>query len=531
VRHPFKAAGRIPVNAALFAALVALSVVPLFAGRYLPFFDYPAHLTIPAALRQRADPATQISALWERDWRIVPNCAHYAFTYLLSFLMPLEAASRLFVALFSVAALPVAAAFTLRAFGRDWRLAVLAVPLAWNRCLWYGFVGFCAALPLSLIIIGLLATDLARPSRRRAIGIGLLAALLPFVHFFVMMLTLMLAGALMAVHVRRTRPAQLARTFGPLLLGPLLMAPWFLASLRGGPQPAEGAGAHLFASRPRLIDYAALLRHWFIDGYLGRVDDALAVILIVTLAALLLHARRAPGNEQAPAPAPAPAARSAPLALAGALLAVYLTLPFEIRAPFNWWGMNVRVIPLAFVWLLVTVPPGALDRFGRALLIPAGAATAAFMIYLAVDVSRTFNGPWGMAGIDDVLAKVPPGARVMGLYTDYRQPPHYAHYPFHYATSYAVLRGAALGTPFIPIPQSWTNPRVVPPYPFAGDAALFDAGRHAAGYTHFLVRTCTGQGCVADPLAGKVGFVRLAESGRWRLYDCAHIRCGATEVR
>src|SRR5262245_24040910 len=127
---------RIQSDVALFVGLVVLSVVPLFAGRYLPFFDYPAHLSVPAALRQRADAASGVATAWDIDLRIVPNCLHYAFTYLLSFLMPLEAASRLFVALFCVAALPVAAAFVLRVFGRDWRLAVLIVPLAWNRGLW-----------------------------------------------------------------------------------------------------------------------------------------------------------------------------------------------------------------------------------------------------------------------------------------------------------------------------------------------------------------------------------------------------------
>jgi hypothetical protein len=515
------------LDVALFAALIALAVLPLTAGRYLPFFDYPAHLTVPAALRHRADPQSPIAAFWSLDLRLAPNCLHYAFTYLLSFVMPLEAASRLFVAVFCVAALPAAATFTLRAFGRDWRLAVLLVPLAWNRCLWYGFVGFCAALPLSLIILGLLQTDLARPARRREIGIGLLAGLLPFAHFFVMVLTLVLAGTLAAVHARRVPLARLARTFAPLAAGPALMAPWFLASLRGGPQPAEGAAAHLFVSRPHLQDYAALLRHWFMDGYLGRVDDTLAVAMVVTLAALLLHSRR---QADAADTELAPAARVAPFALAGALAVIYLALPFEIREPFNWWGMNVRVIPFLFVWLVVGVRAGALDRLGRALLIPVGAATAAFMIFVTVDVSRTFNGAWGMAGVDDLLGRLPAGARVTGLYTDYRQRPHYAHYPFHYVTSYAVLRGAALGAPFIPIPQSWTNPRTVPPYPYAGDAALFDPSRHAAGYSHFLVRTCAGQGCVRDPLDGKPEFERLAESGRWRLYTCRSAPCGATGV-
>ena len=90
--------------------------------------------------------------------------------------------------------------------------------------------------------------------------------------------------------------------------------------------------------------------------------------------------------------------------------------------------------------------------------------------------------------------------------------------------------GAALAAPFIPIPQAWTNPRVVPPYPFAGDAAFFDARRHATGYTHLLVRTCTGTGCVPDPLDGKPEFARIAESGRWRLYACAAAPCGSALV-
>src|SRR4029077_14991346 len=99
---------RVRADVALFAALVVLTVAPLFAGRYLPFFDYPAHLSVPAALRHRADPASRIAAAWDLDLRIVPNCLHYAFTYVFSFVMPLEAASRIFIALFCVAALPIA---------------------------------------------------------------------------------------------------------------------------------------------------------------------------------------------------------------------------------------------------------------------------------------------------------------------------------------------------------------------------------------------------------------------------------------
>src|SRR5436190_17489136 len=102
------------VDAGVLIALVVLAMLPLFVGRYLPFFDYPAHLGVAAALRQRADPATDIARLWQLDLRLVPNAFHYAFTWAVSYVISTENASRLFIALFCVAALPAAAALALR---------------------------------------------------------------------------------------------------------------------------------------------------------------------------------------------------------------------------------------------------------------------------------------------------------------------------------------------------------------------------------------------------------------------------------
>ncbi len=527
VDHQPRQRARIEIS--IFVLLVVLAAAPIFAGRYLPFFDYPAHLSVPAALRHRADAATRVSELWTLDLRLVPNSLHYALTYLGSFVMPVEMASRLFVALFCIAAFPPAVAFLLRTFGRDWRLATLAVPLCWSRCLWYGFIGYCAAIPLSLIILALLQRDVRRPAWRRELLLAALVALLPFVHFFVMVVTLVLASALvLARAVGSAHRARLWRSVVPLATGPLMMAPWFLGSLRGGPQPAGGAAAHLFASRPRAADYLKLLHHWFIDGYTGRFDDVLAVVIVLTVAALIVYPSPARAGQSAAGGEQSAGERFIPLVLCAVLAGLYFVLPFEIRAPFVWWGMNVRVLPMLFVWLLVAVPPGRLEGIGRALLVPAAVTTAAFLIYVAVDVRRTFNGPGGMGGFDDVLAQIPPGSSVLGLYTDYRQRPHYAHYPYHYASSYAVVQGGGLAAPFIPIPQSWTNPRVVPDYPLAGDAALFQFERQARGFSHFLVRTCMGDRCVPDPLEGRSEVRRLAESGRWRLYECAAAPCGAT---
>jgi hypothetical protein len=340
-----------------------------------------------------------------------------------------------------------------------------------------------------------------------------LLALLPLVHFFATAVTGVVAVALVLGHARALPPRRLLRAASPLAAAPAVIAPWFLRSLYGGPQPSGGALHHLLSTRPVLADYAGLLRHWFMDGYTGHFDDVVAVVMLMTLASLFAYSRRATNGS-----AVTHAARRSPLVVCAVLAALYVILPFQIEAPFQWWGMNVRILPLLFIWLLVASPPGLLDGLGRASLAPIAAVTAAFLVYVAVDIRMTFNGAWGMAGVDDLLARVPSGARVLGLYTDYRQFPHYAHYPFHYASSYAVVRGGGVAAPFIPIPQSWTNPKAVPPYPTAGDAALFHFNVHGTGFTHFLVRTCDGDGCAPDPLAGRRDVVRVAEIGRWRLY-------------
>jgi hypothetical protein len=322
----------------------------------------------------------------------------------------------------------------------------------------------------------------------------------------------------------------LLRATLPLLAGPAVMTPWFLQAVGAeSGHGSSGALAHLWASRPRLVDDAAMLRHWFMDGYSGAFDDILALVMIATLAILTGDLPRAPRDPQRAARGAdgSAGAHHAPLILSAVLAALYLLLPFEIHAPFQWWAMNVRTRPLLFVWLVVAVPPGALAGRRRLLLVPVTLVSAAFLVYVTVDIRGTFNGAWGMAGFADVIAQAPQGARVLGLYTDYRQPPHYAHYPFYYASSYAVVEHGGMAAPRSPIPQSWTDLRTIPAFPTAGDAALFRFPRHAQGFSHFLVRTCEGSGCVADPLAGSPDVRPVAESGRWRLYACASPGCVA----
>lgn len=515
------------VDLAVLAGLTVLAMLPLFAGRYLPFFDYPAHLAVAGALHHHGDPATDVARLWTFDVHLAPNCLHYLFTWFVSAVMPLETASRLFVALFCVAALPAAAAFLLHTFGRDWRLAILVVPLCWGRCLWYGFIGFCAAIPISLVALALMERDLRAPSLRRELMLAATVVLLAIAHFFVLQVTVGLALILMLAHARDNRPLRLLRSGATWLAGPLIVAPWFLQKLHGDAAAASSGGgglvsaiSHLLAARPHLSDYAALLAHWFLDGYTGRADDVLAAVVLITVAGLMTYGRRAPVD-----PPLAPATRIAPFLVLAVVVTGYIALPFEIVKPYHWWAMNVRLLPLAFVWLVVSLPPGRLDRWARLALVPLAVTAAGYFLYVTVDIARFFNGPSGAGGLAQMLDQLPQGARVSGLYTDYRQHPHYAHYPYHYMSSYAIVHGGGLATPFTSVPYSWTNPRHIPAFPGAGDAAAFRFTRHARGFTHFLVRTCEGTGCIADPLAGRPEVRIVTEVPRWRLYRCIAPPC------
>lgn len=306
----------------------------------------------------------------------------------------------------------------------------------------------------------------------------------------------------------------------PLLAGPAVMARWFLGGLESGSPSAESPIRHLWSARPHLAEYARLLHHWFLNGYTNRVDDALAILLVLALALLL--ARGPKSAEDTPTTL---ATRRLPLLLSGCLAAGYLVFPFEILTPFHWWAMNVRLLPLLFVWLVVSAAPSPIDAPARALLAVVAAASAAFFVFVAHDIRYVFNGAAEAGGLGPVLRVLPKGARVLGLYTDYRQRPRYAYYPFAYAAMYAVVERGGLAAPFVRVPQSWTNPIRIPEFPVAGDAAFFQLARHAAPYTHFLVRTCEGSGCVPDPLSSAVETRLVAATGRFRLYECASSRC------
>ena len=142
-----------------------MMAAPLWVGRFLPLLDLPQHLAITTVLLHHDDPAWQLAAYFEpQRGELTPYWAHYLALEGLGRVMPVDAAARVFLSLY-VFALPWAAMALARALGRPPALGLLAVPLALNANLYYGFIAYCWSVVLLLWALALLARQLDAPRR------------------------------------------------------------------------------------------------------------------------------------------------------------------------------------------------------------------------------------------------------------------------------------------------------------------------------------------------------------------------------
>ena len=122
---------------------------------------YEAHFTTTA-------PGSPSGRVYEVDFGRTLYWLPYALTWVLAKALPLELAFRLVVA-FSVAAVPLGVLAAVRATGRPAALALLALPLTFNRAFFFGFHNFLLAVGLG--IVGFL-DDLLKIRHQRSLGLN-----------------------------------------------------------------------------------------------------------------------------------------------------------------------------------------------------------------------------------------------------------------------------------------------------------------------------------------------------------------------
>jgi len=504
-----------------FVLALLAGVAPLFAARQLPMVDLPQHLHLISVLHRLDDPTTLYPRVFAARAELTPYVGYYYPVSLLSWLVPLELANRLFLAAM-VAGLPLAMAFLLRSLGRPRWPAVLTLPFAYGDSFGWGFVNSSASFALALLAAGLFVRALVDPEHRRrwaaVHGVVLVAVVLMHVQGF-LFLALALPFLLLTTRVPDDTTGRAIRPRLPAVLstGPavLLFLVWGAGRLLAPAEVEEGApwkawGPLLSAQnlsfkplRQNVDEFPEVLANLLRDGGDRWALRAVTAIALVALG-MWLSGQRATSREGR-----LERWRVAGLALLAGLL--FLLLPFDIRGAVYY--LNTRYAHLAAPLLVAAVPPVAARV--RPLLLVAGAVAA---LVLAVPLGLAFRAfDAEAAPLLRFAEQTSPGPRIMGLI--FEPGSRVVRHPvfLHAAAVPARLRGGITNFSFARTPHSPIRYRGPPPPTFPSewrpDGFRWDT--MASAYDHFLVRGVDPRAILGPHLGTEVTLVDAAGGMAW----------------
>ncbi|GMU60970.1 MAG: hypothetical protein AMXMBFR34_27330 [Myxococcaceae bacterium] len=501
--HPWRPTS---VQLAWIVALIC-GVAPLWASQALPLVDLPQHLHLISVLHRLDDPSTLYPEYFARRPQLTPYLGYYYTVSLLNWLMPLELANRLFLSAY-VAGLPLSLGFLLKSLKRPTWPALLALPFAYGDSLAWGFINYCAALPLAFLTCGFFVRAIEDAQRRKAwaIALGITLALVLLFHVQVfawlglalplLLLTTpapegrtwrarrhALAGVtpavvlfLVWVGIRLSQPAEIApgqpwKAWGPLLSEQNLAWRTFeqnVSQLITVPKDPQGGAA------------LSEVRFPLLAGTTGRPEEQRAVrlVFLLALAGVVLAAAKGRDTKEGPV------ARWRIVALAALAFVLYFALPFDIRGYM--YALNMRYAHLAAALLVAAVPP--LKEAWANRLAWAG-ALAAIVLMLPLRSAFMEYGEEERT-LEELAAFAAPKPKVMGLVfnTGSRAVAHPVY--LHAAAVIARERGGLTNFSFALTPHSPLMYKVPPPPTFPSEwrpneMRWEEQGRY---YDHFVLR-------------------------------------------
>lgn len=477
---------------ALFSAVVPLWVTPA-----LPLVDLPQHLHLISVLHRLHDDTTLYPSTFAQRPELTPYLGYYYLVSALSYVFPLEVANRLFLSAY-VAGLPLSLAFLLRSLGRPTWPALLAIPFAYGDSFAWGFINYCASLPLAILTCGMFVRSISDAPRRRAwasaLALSLVLVLLFHVQAFAW-LALALPFLLFTTPAPEGRNPR-ARIYALLGVMPGVVLCLLWVGLRLG-HPQEVAPGQPWKSWGPMLSAQNLafksfeqnlnellspgdLRFPLLAGITRDGSDQYAVrwvFAIAVLASVLGWVTRSASGEGR-------VARLRMLGLALIALAAFFSLPFDIRGYMYY--LNTRYAHLAAALLVCSVPV-LKPRFARVAMW----AAAASGLIVAFPLAQAFAAFGEESRPNRELAEAAAAKpRVMGLI--YRTGSSVVNYPvyLHAASVIARAKGGLTNFSFALTPHSPLMYRGEPPPTFPSEwrpqQMRFEAqGRY---YDHFLVR-------------------------------------------
>ena len=504
--------------AAGLTVLAFLLILPVIVADFLPFTDYPQHLSAISVVHHFGQAQFDFASNFVRESLWQPGFAFYALANFLASIFPIEAAARIGIAL-SIILFPLSFLLFLKAFDREPAYALFALPLTYNTLLFWGFIGFHLSLGLYFLGLAALGQLLKRWSVARGMLLVLVSILILFSHPYT--LILFLGSAIWLIACLRTQLKALLQHAALLAPAGLLFLIWFAE--KKYPPFLNTTELHPFLHR--LVRLPDSLLH----GLDSRIEYPLLAILL--LCGLLLKFWPSKSNrnlkegrlsKDTPPPAPKQMpGRFAFWALPGLALfnlIFYFILPISYR---GWWFLYPRHL-IFFALLAVASLPARPDGLPRRLSLGVLALCGLLMPILLATQFIAFDGE--ARGFDEVLAKMKSNKWVNTLILK-RNSEVLRGYPYlHFGAYYQARKAGHISMSFLrfgTLPYRFRpdrpRPRTPANWEWIGER-LFSYPRHGKNYHYFLIRS---PGHRPSKLFGAhVDRVHLkAHSHSWWLYE------------
>jgi hypothetical protein len=418
-----------------FGALAFASLLPLFLVTYPPIQDLPQHLAAVRVLHDFSTPEFRFQEFFQLELGRTQYLAFYLLAHVLAYAFGVTLATKLVVAL-GIVGLPYALRYLLTGLGRDGRLALFVVPLAWNVHVLYGLFNFVCAIPLALFGLGVAARLRDGWKLWRAIGLGVVALVTFYTH--VVPFGFLILGAC-AVSIGGGFDPTLRR-LAPVVPSLFALVYWSREN------PAGGAVRAFFRRSENVIgpeaeyeSFSALVRdptRWLTDVLRSSLDTWCFVAwLALVVAAFALGSK--------------PAWRELRLEL---LVPVAIVAYFVLPASYDWiWPIHGRFPLLACVFALLWLRE-LRPRFAPFLF----AAVALVSIVDIASIGVAFREYERKEQVDvrAAIAVIPPGQKVIGVIWS-RSSRQVNVSPFvHSVALYQAERGGAVMFTFADSPQS-----------------------------------------------------------------------------
>ncbi len=504
--------------ALVLGAAATATALPLWSGHYLPLVDLPQHLHLINVLGHLDDPATLYPEIFKTRGQLTPYLGYYYAVWLLAKVFGLFAANQIFLTAVAVLT-PVAMASLLRSLGRNPWLALFACPLFYGDNFYWGFINYCAALPLLFFAMALFVDTLTLapdPKYRREVGLGLLMVSVQLMHIQAFMFAALALPLLLVM--TPSDPARRIRAASAALPGVLFFGIYSIGRLGDKPDVAPGAPWHAWGPilSKQNLSFSPPGANWdklpelLANGFQDKSDRPVVTWLVAALVLTVVASMIAKPTEKPGSTWPA---RLRGAALAALALAMFLYLPFDIRGYIYY--LNWRFGEL-FALLVITALPFPGTKGLRTAVIGAGLAIA---VVYGVTLASHFRDFDREANAIDTIAKaIPKKAKIAAMSFDTASA--IASHPvyLHIASYAALASGGITSFSFASTPHSPLAYQGEPPPAPASEwrPDLFDFRSYGAYYDYFLVRGRVPARSVFRELVGE--FAIAAQSGELTLY-------------